>query len=71
MNIYASPGRKVIFTGKNGYDAQRKKANELLEVGNIYTIKHIKVYSSISYVEFEELPGKTFNTVMFGDIEIA
>ena len=70
MNIYSKPGTKVTFLDKNGNDWQRAAASKIFKVGQIYTIKNIDVHSWVSYVEFEECPGKTFNSVMFDDIRL-
>jgi len=68
MDIYTAPGRKVIFMGVNGYDYERAEALKLLTVDASYTVNNIEVNSSSSYVEFEELPGERFNSVMFKDL---
>ena len=68
MDIYARPGTKVKFLGKNGYDYQLKEASEMFEVGLVLTVKSIEVGDSSSSVVFEEMPGKSFNTVMFEEV---
>lgn len=70
MNIYSKSGTKVTFLNKNGNDWQRAVANKIFKVGQIYTVKSIDVHSCVSYVEFEEFPEKTFNSVMFDDIKL-
>jgi hypothetical protein len=62
-------GRKVIFLNKNGYDSEREYARKLFSEGDILTVKEIYVNRCSSEVEFEEYPGKMFNTIMFGDIK--
>lgn len=62
-------GRKVKYLDDNGYDADRKCANKLMKKGDILTVHEIYVGCSSSDVEFEEFPGKHFNTVMFEDEE--
>lgn len=69
MDIYAKPGTKVKYLGKNGYDAERERAKEFLEVGAVLTVKEIDVHSWVSYALFEEVPGVWFNTVMFEEVE--
>lgn len=64
MNIRTEPGDEVIFTGKNGYDHQNRHANSVLTVGEIYTLKSIKVGNWESHVELEEVEG-SFNSVHF------
>lgn len=63
-------GRKVRFLNTNGWDGEAERANEYFEEGQVLTIKEIYVGRSSSEVEFEELPGKRFNTVMFTDVHI-
>lgn len=60
-------GRKVIYTGKNGYDIQHQ--NLPFKINDILTIKEIYVGRSTSTVKFIEFPDKEYNTVMFNDIE--
>lgn len=67
MNIYARPGYKVRFLGKNGFDNDLIKAFEHLEKGAVYTVAAIEVGNWSSVVWFEENPTVAFNTVMFED----
>ena len=69
MDIYAHKGAKVYFLGKNGYDSQLKLAMEIFEVSQELTVNRIDVGGWSSSVEFQEYPGKWFNTVMFEDKE--
>lgn len=66
MDIYSAPGTTVYFLNKNGYDSQRTEAAKIFTEGQALTVKNIDVGGWSSSVEFEELPGKWFNTVMFG-----
>lgn len=63
-------GRKVRFLNDNGREFEREVANQLIEEGEILTVKEIFVGTSSSTVEFMEYPGKEFNTVMFEDVEV-
>jgi dCMP deaminase len=65
MNIYAEKGTKIIYTGKNGTDYDKKYADTHLIVGVTYIVKKINVHNWSSTVELEELPGYEFNTVHF------
>lgn len=69
MDIYAKLGTKVKFTGEGGYDNDRHFAFSHMDVGEVYTVKGITVGNWLSYVEFEELPGNRFNTVMFEEVK--
>jgi hypothetical protein len=55
---------KVVFTGKGGYPSQNARANELLEVGQEYTVVGGSVFSSSSYYILDGFEEQ-FNTVMF------
>jgi hypothetical protein len=66
MDIYAAWGTTVYFLDKNGYDSQREDARQYFTKGQALTVANIDVGSSSSTVTFKELPGKWFNTVMFG-----
>lgn len=69
MDIYSSPGTKIIYTGQGGYDSDRENANSYLEIGKEYTVKSVDVGGFMSHVELEEVVGHTFNTVMFEEKE--
>lgn len=68
MSIRVTPGTKVRYMDRNGYDADRRYAREFLIPGNVYTVAHIEVHSSSSNVALEEVPDKRFNTVMFMEV---
>lgn len=69
MDIYAKPGTKVRYTATGGYDGDRQLATKHIEEGAVLTVKEIDVGNFMSYVEFEEIPGINFNTVMFEEIK--
>jgi hypothetical protein len=66
LDIYSPAGTKAYFIDENGYDSQREEARKFFTKGQVLTVKRIDVESWSSSVTFEELPGKWFNTVMFG-----
>lgn len=66
MDIYGAAGTTVYFLNANGYDAERAETAKIFAEGQALTVKRIDVGDWSSRVEFEELPGKWFNTVMFG-----
>ena len=70
MDIQAKPGTKVKFIGKGSYDNDMHNAFDHMDVGEVFTVKNIDIDPWISHVEFEELPGITFNTVMFEEVEV-
>jgi hypothetical protein len=70
MDIYSRRGTKVVFCfPQNGYDFDKDIANKCLFVGHIYTVDWIDVHSCSSSVHLVEVPGVSFNTVLFGDLE--
>lgn len=69
MNIYATPGSKVVFAfPKNGYSHHQEIAKQL-KVGETYTVKETRVYAWHTDVFLEEVPGIPFNSVLFKDAE--
>jgi hypothetical protein len=70
MDIYSPEGTKVTFLDRNGTDFDRVEAEKILKVGQVYTIKSIEVYDWVSYVTLEEVPDKTFNSVMFDNLKL-
>lgn len=66
MDIYSPAGTVVYFLDQNGYESQREDARGYFTKGQALTISNIDVDSWSSTVTFKELPGKWFNTVMFG-----
>ncbi|MHA2280289.1 MAG: hypothetical protein ACXAC5_05515 [Promethearchaeota archaeon] len=71
MDIYSPPGTKVTFLDRNGTELDRAEAERILKVGQIYIIESINVGSWRSDVTLEEIPNKTFNSVMFDNIRLA
>ena len=69
MDIYAKPGTKVKFTGEGGYDNDRHVASSHMKVGDVFTVKDIKISRFMSFVEFEEITDVKFNTVMFEEVQ--
>lgn len=68
MDIYSPRGTKVRFTGKGGWNAENKRANEILEVGSVYTIDATDVGRSFTYVTLQEVGKETFNSVLFENV---
>ena len=67
MDIYAKRGSKVKFTGQGGFGSDRLFASTYLCVGQEYTVESVNVSNWSSAVILKEIPGKSFNTVMFED----
>src|SRR6185312_10610801 len=69
MDIYAQPGTKVIFDNpKNGYAYDQADCRKHLTVGQIYTVERTDVHSAYTDVWLQEVPGVSFNSVMFSDM---
>ena len=62
-------GRSVFFLSENGRGIELEHAKTILAEHQILTVKEIYVGRSSSTVEFEEFPGRKFNTVMFVDLD--
>lgn len=65
MDILSPVGSKIRFIGKNGYECERERAKELLEIGGIYEVLDIEVSGCMSSVAIAE---GSFNTVMFENV---
>jgi hypothetical protein len=65
MDTHTPAGSMVRFTGHGGYDSEQTRARLYLDVGSFYTVARIDIGSCSSMVEFTEVPGQRFNTVMF------
>lgn len=67
MDIYTKQGSKVKFTGEGGLVSDKLFAISHLRVGQEYTVESVNVGNWSSAVILKEIPGKSFNTVMFED----
>jgi len=69
MNIYAKEDDKVVFLGGNE-DTNKwgdcDNPNNLLNVGDTYTVDHTEVHSWHTKVFLKEVSGG-FNSVLFDD----
>lgn len=52
-----------------GLELEGRQATELLTVGEVYTVNGIQVGQSSSYLNFREVPGEWFNTVLFEGVD--
>ena len=71
MSIFALAGHKVKLKEDfmlMGYGRDKENALEYLKIGEVYTVFETRVYSSTSYVYFEEVPGIGFNPIQFDSI---
>lgn len=64
MDIYAPPGTKIVFLGKNGTSFDQEEARTVLEVGKTYTLAYSEIGSWRTEIFLEEVSGG-FNSVMF------
>lgn len=68
MNIYSKPGNKIRYAyPKHGMKHDQEQCAALLEKDKVYTVKSCRVYEAHTSVVLEEVPGQTFNSVMFAD----
>ena len=71
MSIYTRKGEKVRYCNFScGLDSDRESAAKYLIRDQVYTVRKVSIYRSVSRVHFEEVayePG--FNTVLFQNIE--
>jgi len=66
MDIYSPSGTVVYFLDENGYDGDLEYARQYMQKHQNLTVKQIDIGGWRTEVEFEEIPGKWFNSVMFG-----
>lgn len=66
VDIYVTPGQKVFYLDENGYDSDREYARKFLSKHQELTILMSDVGGWRTEFQFEEVPGKWFNSVMFG-----
>ena len=66
VDIYVQPGTVVYYLDENGYEGDREYARKFMQKYQILTIKQTNIGGWRTVVEFEEIPGKWFNSVMFG-----
>jgi hypothetical protein len=62
---FPEAGDEVVFNDTNGYDSQREEALKYFTKDQILKVKNIEIGNFSSSIEFEEAPGKRFNSVMF------
>lgn len=70
MNIYAKCGDTVLVTKEtahNGYDSDKEKVEQYLQIGKLYTISETDVHSSSTTVYLKEFPDLSWNSVNFID----
>ncbi len=68
MDINATPGTKVSFHNPTaGWASDGRNANKHLVVGEVYTVKMIRIDDWVTHVWLEEVPDVSFNSVMFED----
>jgi hypothetical protein len=66
MDLSTPVGSKIRFNPhNNGYELERKKALETLEVNKLYTLAILDVGQSHSVVVIDEFPHLYFNSVLF------
>jgi hypothetical protein len=71
MSIFSGLGDRVKYANLDtGLDEHQERARKYLTFNQVYTVKDVNVYSSISYVELVEFPAVIFNTVLFEDVEV-
>ena len=66
VDIYVQPGTIVYYLDLNGYDGDREYARKFFAVGQKLTVRDSDIGGFRTELEFEEFPGKWFNSVMFG-----
>lgn len=66
MNIYATEGTEVKYTGEGGYKADQDYANKYLTLGETYTVDYTIVHDWYTDVYLKEVRGMVcFNSALF------
>lgn len=62
--------KKLLFACSGvGWDGRGDGAEDLLQLGDVYTATHIIVNAYTSYVELDECRGQAFNASCFVELE--
>lgn len=72
MNIYAKPGTKIKVTeqtAQNGLLGDIEKVKKFLNIEKSYTVAYTEIGQSRTNVYLQELPGESFNSVNFTEVE--
>ncbi len=70
MNIYAKRGTEVVFAHPDaGYLAHQKQGKKYLIPGQTYIVERTVVSPWHTDVYLEEVPGQSFNSVMFEEVK--
>jgi hypothetical protein len=64
-DIYSKPGTKIRFMAEGGNDYQIAEAKKILTVGEIYTLKSVRIESYSTTFVLEEFPDNAFNSSLF------
>jgi hypothetical protein len=69
MNIYCKEGTKVKFINQGGWKGETEQASKYLNTEDVYTVDYVDIGGCISYVTLKEIADKSFNTVMFEEVD--
>jgi len=61
-------GERVVFLGDNGTDMDQLRSHKYLLPDVYYTVSKLDVGSWRTTVYLKEIPGKGFNSVLFGNV---
>lgn len=67
MNLNTKKWEKVKYLWRNWHDWERKFANQILKVWEVYTVEELKVWNRSSEVTLEWI-NTVFNSVMFENV---
>lgn len=70
MEIFTPENKKVELATLNaGHDWQKEEVKKHLEFGKHYTVEKTIVHGFSSEVYLKEIPGVSFNTVFFKNVD--
>jgi hypothetical protein len=62
---WPAAGDELVFLDQNGRDSEREEARKHFTKDQILKVRNIETGDWSNSIEFEEVPGKRFNGVMF------
>lgn len=70
LNIFDNTPREIMCI-RNDEDGMivGSSNHHLLEIGEIYHVNNIEVYSWYTLIYLEEFPNKEFNSVAFNEVD--
>lgn len=69
MDVKSVPGTKILLDAQGGHHNEQMQAQQLLKLGETYTVSAIHLGDGWSQVKIVEYNGLWFNTLLFAAIK--